>query len=220
MKRDMKSIHIFNGTAMLSYHQVKYPDSNKIYTSFNEAMCWGDTTKDIFSEEFIEARCYSLNTNREEYVNNVINPLSPLLEKEEHNITLWFDSDMFCQINLITLLAYLDQLEYRQNVKINLVDYNHNILATSEVIPTGYQDIYESVLIDKLIPNESKISEVMQQGIKLYLNLQTEENEIVCFIKKSKHLPKSEILNLLLKNFQNYGLGDLQYKQVIEEKLE
>ncbi len=212
----MNQLHILNGSEMLSHFQINYPDKTKIYTSFNEAMCWGDVSEDIFSKEFIRLRSRSLNTIADEYKKTVIVPLSSLFSKDELVITLWFDSDMFCQINLLTLLAYLNQIQYQHDVQINLVDYQYEILKTYFLNPKNYKEIYKEVLINKSIP-EYPILPIMQTGIKLYLHLQKENNEIVSFISDHIDLSTSDLLDLLLLNFQHYGLGDIQYLQLIEK---
>ena len=75
---------------------------------FNEGMCDGETIEDIFSGEFELERCVAHGVGVEEYEDIVINPLAPLFSFEYDELHLFFDEDMFCQINLITLLAYLD----------------------------------------------------------------------------------------------------------------
>lgn len=214
----MNQLYIFNGSKMLSYFQTKYPDSREIYTSFNEAMCWGNVCENIFSEEFIKTRSLSLNTTVDEYKKTVIDSIYPLLSKDDSEITLWFDSDMFCQINLLTLLAYLDQVKYHKSVKFNLVDYQHEIQKTFTLTAEGYKNIYKAVLINKSVPEHLDLP-VMKASIELYLNLQKKDNEISYFIREHADLPTMELLKLLLKNFQHYGLGDIQYLQLINTEI-
>lgn len=214
----MNQLYIFNGSITLSYYQSKFPDSTKIYTSFNEAMCSGDACEDIFSEEFIKIRSLSLDTRTEEYIKTVTTPLAPLFNIGDQKITLWFDPDMFCQINLLTLLAYLDQIGYQQSIQFNLIDYHNEIQSTHTLLPKGYKHIYRKVVIDKQMPEHIELT-VLKNGIELYLKLQEEDNEIVNFIKEHSTLSSHSLLKLLFENFQHYGLGDLQYLQIIKKTL-
>lgn len=211
----MKKLYIFNGLAMLSHFNSHKPDENKIYTSFNEAMCQGKAESIIFSDGFIETRSQSLNTTADEYRKVVTDNLKPLFSNKESELTLWFDYDMFCQINLLTLLAYLDQTERWQAVKINLVDYNHEIQESVLVSPKGYYEIYKTVLLEKRTPQHIELSS-MRTGIDLYLQLENSDNEIFRYIKEHGNEPKQDLVKLLLKNFRQYGLGDTQYIELID----
>ncbi len=52
------------------------------------------------------------NSSVESYTKKVIDPLKKLFTKEYKCIVLWFGEDMFCQMNLLTILSYLEQSRY------------------------------------------------------------------------------------------------------------
>ena len=42
----------------------------------------------------------------------VLNQLEPLFKNKFDTIVLWFGDDMFCQMNMLTILAYLEQSNF------------------------------------------------------------------------------------------------------------
>lgn len=110
-------LHVLNGTNMLDeYKNNGYLIEKSVYLPFNEAMCWGNVDGKIFSDTFIEQRVKSLKTTISEYKSIVIQPLEALLLNDFNTIVLWFGADMFCQINMLTILAYLDSINFPGDV--------------------------------------------------------------------------------------------------------
>jgi AraC-like DNA-binding protein len=113
----LKTLHILNGLCMLeSFQQNSLMNETAVYVPFNEAMCWGETDETIFSPEFIQTRARSLKSTEEEYKKIVIEPLKLLFDEQFDIIVLWFGDDVFCQMNLITILAYLEQIQFDGDV--------------------------------------------------------------------------------------------------------
>ena len=56
----------------------------------------------------LRVRATSLGIDYDQYLQVTVAELDELLNKSHSNIILWFDEDMFCQINVLTLCAYLD----------------------------------------------------------------------------------------------------------------
>lgn len=94
-----------------------------------------------------------------------------------------FSDDMFCQINLLTLLAYLDQINFSGKINFNLVGNNFKLIQSLELIVDGYKDRYNQVMINKLMPENISLP-VMKNGIELYLEYIKEENEITSYRKR------------------------------------
>lgn len=49
---EKNTLNILNGQAMYGYFKQHNLDKNGIYVPFNEAMCTGKVTEDIFSSQF------------------------------------------------------------------------------------------------------------------------------------------------------------------------
>ncbi|MGE7693814.1 hypothetical protein ACQKNC_06800 [Lysinibacillus sp. NPDC094177] len=55
----------------------------------------------------------------------------------------------------------------------------------------------------------------MYQGIKLYLELLNNDNDIIKYIQTHQNQSQNEIVQNLLHLFPQYGLGDSQYLALI-----
>ena len=211
-----KTLNILNGQAMYDSFMQHHVDENNVYAPFNEAMCVGEVYKDIFSSRFNQYRCHALNITIEQYTELVLNPLQPLFNHQFTEIVLWFDDDMFCQINLLTLLAYLDQRHFNRKITFNLVNHGFKFINRFEFGVQGYHEAYQQVLIKKCLPQNIQIP-VMEQGIKLYLEYIKDENELTAYIRQYKNIPANILVGQLFKVFPQYGLGDHQYFHLIEK---
>lgn len=208
----MKTINILNGQCMYDYfkeNEVKYEGS---IIPFNEAMCVGTATEEIFSEDFIKNRCRAHNVSIEEYEKITFNNLGQLLSGDFKKIVLWFDDDMFCQINMLTILAYLDYSGFTRDIVFNLVNNNYEIVESTNIHNRDYYKIYKDVMIKKRNRDDIEIP-TLKEGIKLYLEFMKKDNEIVEYIKSHKDCTVQE----LISKFYKYGLGDTQYIEVMNK---
>jgi hypothetical protein len=204
-----------NGQAMMDYFKQHDFNKNGVYVPFNEAMCVGEVTTDIFSKEFNKCRCDAHSITIDHYNEITLKPLRILFENQFSHIILWFDDDMFCQINLLTILAYLNQINYSKKITFNLVSRDFKVLECFELNAQGYSAIYKQVMISRFIPQKVDLS-IMNNGINLYFEYLKEENEITAYINKHEDLEIDILVISLLKTFVQYGLGDTQYIQLIK----
>ncbi|AET68032.1 DNA-binding domain-containing protein, AraC-type [Desulfosporosinus orientis DSM 765] len=218
-KYPVNILHVLNGLDMLKkFKKSRLINEKQTYVPFNEAMCWGETAIEIFSDSFIEKRVNSLKTTEAEYHRIVLEPLKPIFNKEFDIIVLWFGDDMFCQINLITILAYLEQIKYQGDVLfcMALERISGMFPDAFEIDINGYVNIYEAVLCEHKMP-DSKVLPVTYQAIKMYLNYMEEESPILKYIRSN--LGKENLMAELFALFPEYGLGDLQYQGIIDGNL-
>lgn len=208
-------IHILNGDAMYQYLSMNAMNMENC-APFSEAMCVGSHTDDIFSDRFISLRCHSLDTSVKKYSDHFLLLLQQQLSKKNQTAVLWFDEDMFCQINLLVLLAYLEQTGYDGKVVFNQVDYDNKYISSIPVDVRGYKQLYNEVLICR---RQAQFIELplMQKGVELYLEYVKDENEITRFISAHKNLDDKILLEQLFLRFSRYGLGDTQYLQLIKK---
>lgn len=210
-------LHILNGTCMMNeFKENGHFKENTTYIPFNEAMCWGSVSAELFSDTFINKRVKSLQTTVEEYKSIVMEPLKPLFLNNFNTVVLWFGSDMFCQINMLTILAYLDKNDFAGHVLFCMKNE-----ITNEMLPEAYEiDItgsykkYISILCNKEMP-EGKILPVTYQAVVLYLNYMLENSEINKYIRNNANKEKKALVKDLLKTFPQYGLGDILYDLMI-----
>lgn len=213
---DKKVINILNGQIMYDYFKINNIVTDGVNIPFNEAMCIGEVSEDIFLDDFINKRCNIHKVSLDKYREITLNNLKPLITLDFEKIILWFEDDMFCQINLLTLLAYLDYSCFKGEVFFNLVGNEFKLLYTYNIYVEGYYEIYKRVMIDKKEVIDVKI-DTLKEGIKLYLEFSKSENEIITYIKNHKNDDKDILLNNLFNIFSKYGLGDTQYIDMISK---
>ncbi len=207
--------NILNGGAMFQYLQNSGVDvSNAV--PFNEAMCMGEHTYDVFSDKFIDTRCESLEIRRVSYMDEVCFPLISLLGSSEKELDLWFDEDMFCQINLLVLLTYLEQIGFNKPIHLNLVSPKYEFLKRVDISLGDFQNIYNKVMISYELPEKVEI-ESLEKGVNLYLDYIKPENELTDFILENMHQDRALLIEKMLNKFKEYGLGDLQVIKLIDQ---
>ena len=209
-------LNILNGQSMYDYFKQYGFNENGVYVPFNEAMCVGEVTSEIFSNEFNKCRCNAHHVTMEKYNELTLKPLQVLFENQFSHMVLWFDDDMFCQINLLTLLAYLNQTNCSRKITFNLVGHKFKVIDCFELGVQGYNEIYKQVMINRCIPQNINLP-IMEKGIGLYFEYLKEENEITEYISQREDLQSDILVRELLKTFPKYGLGDTQYLQLIEK---
>jgi len=60
----------------------------------------------------------------------------------------------------------------------------------------------------------------LKKGVELYLNYLNPDSDLMLFIQKHRDVRENELLYLLLNEFKDYGLGDLQYSEIIKSYLQ
>lgn len=189
----------------------------ELMVPFNEAMCYGNTSPNLFSKEFIEIRAKVHHVTPKQYTEHTLTPLQPLFSGKFTNISLWFDADLFCQINILTILAWLDKAEHMDAIELNIVDNQFEPMSQYTLKAKGYYDIYKQVLIDKTMP-ENIDPEPLKKGIGLYLNYLRKDSDLMQYIRKHRDIPEEELMLALLEKFKDYGLGDTQYFEIIKSQ--
>ncbi|MCM3690917.1 hypothetical protein [Neobacillus niacini] len=209
-----RTLHILNGQAMYNFFKRTNFLEQELMVPFNEAMCYGETYKDLFSNEFIEIRAMVHHVTPMQYSETVLKPLVPLFSEKFPHIALWFDADMFCQINILTLLAWLDQADYTGTIDLNIVGDQFVPISHLTLRAKGYYANYKHVLIDKKMP-ENIHPDPLKKGVELYLNYLNNDSDLMMYILKYRDVPEEELMLALLKEFKHYGLGDTQYFEII-----
>ncbi|PFG05376.1 AraC family transcriptional regulator [Bacillus sp. es.034] len=211
-----KTVHILNGTEMYKhFNTTKFLETESMIP-FNEAMCYGETCKAIFSDEFNEMRSKVHHVTRDQYADITLNPLQPLFNENVDHIALWFDEDMFCQMNVLTILAWLDQREYKGAIDLHLVDHQYKPVSEYSLQAKGYATLYEQVMIHHKMPEAVELKPIYK-GIELYLNYLQKDSELMLYIQKHREVPEEKLVSLMIENFKEYGLGDTQYFKLIED---
>ncbi len=208
---DNKILNITNGEYFNEYFISKI---GGIAVPFCEAMMDGETVSDVYSDQFIQIRAKSLNVTENEYKSKM-QVYDALNNNDYPSICLWFGKDTFCQMNLLTLFAYLEQIEYRGKLKLNYIDdETFEILESGIDIKLGiYSKIYQDVLIFKKVPDD--VGVLCTRAIDLFFDYHSESGQLVELIRANVDKERSELICLLLEKSKDYGLSDLQAERLI-----
>ena len=207
-------LHITNGDAFndyfLSGHSVRA-------LPFREAMMDGDAVADVFGAQFVRLRTAALGVSEEEYRKKL--PLIDVLCKERFalkEIQLWFGKDTFCQMNLLTLLACLEEINYQGAVTLNYID--DETFRTEEAgisVTLGiYKALYEKILVKKQKAAGGVLSTA---AIDLYFDYHAEDGYLARLIKSNTDKNTDDLVMLLLNCSAPYGLSDRQALSLIEK---
>ena len=213
---DKKILNITNGDYFNEYFISKY---GGVAIPFCEAMMDGEAAESIYSPEFISLRARSLGVTEDEY-SSKMHVYNTLKANEYQTICLWFGKDTFCQMNLLTLLAYLEQIEYGGELKLNYIDdETMEILESNVDVRLGaYRQIYKDVLISKNAPNE--VLALCARAIELFFDYRSEDGRLARLARANANKEKTELICLLLKESKDYGLSDLQAERLINSILQ
>lgn len=151
-----------------SYWKEEFKNKYRGILAFNEAMDRGTPDKIIFSEDFISERIETLGVSRELYMKKTIEELKPFISVKDEKIKLIFDDCSFCQINIITILGYLDFIGYKEKVELEYLTEKKQFIGNTMIDVEGYYKIYLDVLRKKKII-EIKGEEILNRGIRAYI---------------------------------------------------
>lgn len=210
-------LNIVNGTALKEYLVDKWQNDENII-SFNESMITGKSSEIIFNDEFFHLRAVSLGISYGQYLEVTVAELDELLYKPHTKIVLWFDEDMFCQINALTLCAYLDSIHFKGKVQFNMIQqdfWRYNVedieIKSYELDVKGYYSLYKDILLRNVFTKDHiPIFAEMKKGIRLYENYISDTSEIRTAIKEmiQNHQSLSNIVKEISETYPHYGIGD------------
>lgn len=209
-------LNILNGEAMYQDFKSNQLMLDSGYVPFNEAMCINDSTYPIFSEEFLAIRAKGHQVSQTSYIEKVWQPFEKLKINDYQCLILWFGDDMFCQMNLLTLLAYLEQIDFKGDIYYHAVHEKTYDIDEYKMTLGSFTSLYQDVILNKQYNQNSPLP-VLHQGIQLYLNWHQPINPIRQFIQMNLTLTEEDLLEKLMQLFPDYGLGDSQYEQLIKE---
>ena len=178
----------------------------------------GEAATNIYSEEFIAFRTQALHVTKEEYQSKMY-VRDALQSREYQNLCLWFGKDTFCQMNLLTLLAYLEQINYQGEVKLHYIDDETFAVIEKDIaVSLGvYRQIYQDIFLSKITPNDLGV--LSKRAVELYFDYHSENGALANLIKANKDKAKTDIIPLLLEASKEYGLSDVQAEQLISTHL-
>lgn len=110
-------VYIVAGDCMLDKFNKMYPDLYAI--PFREDFSKGKHKETFFSDDFINSRCTTHNTIKEDYINK-LNPIINLDFNKEY--VLCFGEDDCCKANLKFVIDYLKSNNYKHKIRIRILN--------------------------------------------------------------------------------------------------
>ena len=147
-------LHITNGSSLTNY--LKELDVDGEFLTWEEMLCEGPTVAGIDSNDFFNTRktflneVYNIEIDEKEYKEELekLNKLENVTE-----IILWFEYDLFCQINLIAVISLLHQREIDLPLYLvcsGRVEGEKTLKGLSELNPEQLIDHYQNkILLNK-----------------------------------------------------------------------
>lgn len=199
---------------------------NGVFYPFNEAFIEGELTYPLFDEVFINKRVENHYKLVDEYNVKEYSLLMGLfIDKEDYLhsfecIKLWFGDDTFCLINLLGLLTYLEQINYRGEVLLNVI--NEEIYSLDQnwlTINLGtFSESYKALFVNKKVVYTNNL--LIDKGIDMYNYLNQKDNIFHIYIKENiEILDRNLLLINLLKMSKEYGLSDIYLTKMIDEHI-
>lgn len=147
----MKSLlHITNGDNFTSKLQSLKLKGDII--TWREMLCEGKTLSAVGSESFWKTRFEFLNKNykvsKSWFVEKTLKEYRSLCNhKQQDQIVLWFEYDLFCQINMLAVLSWLKT--HRRHAEISLVcsgkeDDSDRLYGLNELSDEKLLNLYEN----------------------------------------------------------------------------
>lgn len=142
-------LHITNGDSFTERLE-QLPIQGDIIT-WREMLCEGKTISTVGSESFWKTRFEFLNKNykvsKSWFIEKTLKEYRSLCNYKQHDkIVLWFEYDLFCQINMLAVISWLKT--HRRHAEISLVcsgkeDNTDHLYALNELTEAQLMHLYD-----------------------------------------------------------------------------
>ncbi len=143
-----KVLHITNGDSFTS--RLNELNIKGDIITWREMLCEGRTITDVGSENFWKVRFDFFNkvykVTKRNFINQTLKEYRSLCNYKSHDeIVLWFEYDLFCQINMIAVISWLKK--YKSQTPISLVcsgkiNNSKKLYGLNELSDKKIQDLY------------------------------------------------------------------------------
>lgn len=144
-----KKLHIFNGDSSYELFRLNGEVKGSCVV-WRELLCDGKCTYEVGSKKFWDTRAYffenELMVDFEEYSAKTMAEFEKMDVHKFHEVILWFEYDLFCQINCLALISYLHQQSYEGLISIlNILSFQEKpYTGLGELNPDYYKQIYDN----------------------------------------------------------------------------
>jgi len=209
------TLHILNGDVSASILADSSIQGDILV--WREMLCEGEVHKNIGSDEFWKIRYNffqkEIGIEKLDYFDKIIRELVKLEDLSDYKrVFLWFEFDLFCQVNLMALCAYLLK-SYRKDIVYRL------ICTGKDSGREGFQSLSDYSVKEylSLLENSIKLSRhnllFAEQSWQVYVENNLEVLKAYNFNKSSKFMYFQLAMNQHLKRFPGEsGLNQIEHK--------
>lgn len=148
----MSRVNIFNGS--LSKELAEELEMEGVLIAWNEMLCTGKTIYDVSSNKFWESRIELVKSlgvgDEESYGKLVIEEFSKVYDVTNEEIVLWFEYDLFCQINMIALISFFTKTMPKNTLSLVCIgdhpDFEHR-LGLCEIPKEEFKTLYNRKIV-------------------------------------------------------------------------
>jgi hypothetical protein len=147
----MKLLHILNGESSLSLFKKAGIEGDNIV--MRDVLCEGPSSSAFRSKAFIEERthfmCKQYNVEEEDFVKKCFLDFEKLEASDWDECVLWFEYDLFCQVNM---MAVLSGFALYPEKKVSLIcvgeqEGTNSLIGLGELAPESYSQLYASRVV-------------------------------------------------------------------------
>lgn len=206
-------LHITNGDSLTD--RLKALNLKGDIITWREMLCEGKTLTNVGSESFWKTRFEFLNKNykvsKSWFVEKTLKEYRSLCNhKQQDQIVLWFEYDLFCQINMLAVISWLKT--HRKYAHISLVcsgneDETDKMYGLGDVSDEKLLELYENRI--ELSMNDIEYADYVWQ---LYCSDNPIRLENLTDFKNYQYDYLSEAIKAHLKRFPTIknGLNDIE----------
>ena len=187
---------------------------------FREAMIDGPAHADVFSNAFICTRAKALSVDEHFYKEKAKELLDFCENHTQYTqLCLWFGADTFCQVNLLTLLALLEKINYQGKISLYVIDdESFEILQKDIPVTLGiYTNLYQQILINHT--PVANVGTLNQKAFDLYFDYLSNDGALAKFIIENREQDKDFLVKELISRTKDYGLSDINIQNLIKRVL-
>lgn len=210
-----KILHILNGDSTAQILQKTSIPGDVVV--WREMLCEGPLQKEVGSDQFWMSRYAffenELAVSRLEYFDKTIKEIVKIEDISNYEeVVLWFEFDLFCQINLLALCTYLLKY-YRKDVKFSLIctgreEGKKSLQTLSDYRPEEYQ----SLLNNRITLSRNNLL-FAEESWNVYVENDREKLKKFNFNKSSKFNYLQLAVNQHIQRFPKHnGLNQIENK--------
>ena len=208
-------VNITNGEMMNQYF---HRERGGVNFAFNEMMMHGRAVMEIGSAEFVALRAEDLGVAVSLY-REKMQVLDWLFRhsKDGVKLALWFGKDSFCQLNLLTLLAYLEQIQWEGEIRLNIADdVTYEIISGDIPVLLGaYSALYRDVVV--LHKSTPAVGVIDKRALELFFDYLSPDGALATLIRSHPDDSEDELICKLMEVSLDYGISDVQAAYLIEK---